>query len=104
VDRPRRPAAHVEGNDGGAERERHGGKSWDGAGVATAQSLPRTTTTNDFPYRVCGAQAGQLDAVRPSRKWPGGIEATGTPGGGESGYIAATHRPDVIFAGSYGGL
>jgi photosystem II stability/assembly factor-like uncharacterized protein len=102
---PNDPQRMVEGNDGGANVSVNGGKAWTNQQYATAQFY-HVTTTNEFPYRVCGAQQDNSTLCGPSR-WPGGITMSQwvDAGGGESGYIAVDPRdPDVSYAGSYGGL
>jgi hypothetical protein len=64
------------------------------------------TTTNHFPYQVCGAQQDNSTLCGPSRK-EGGMTIADfkEAGGGESGFIAANPaKPDIVYAGSYGGL
>ncbi|MDQ6689751.1 MAG: glycosyl hydrolase, partial [Gemmatimonadota bacterium] len=95
----------IESNDGGANVSFNGGKSWSEQDQATAQFY-HVATTNHFPYRVCGAQQDNSTLCGPSRK-SGGIDIRDwyDAGGGESGYIAVRpDSPDVVFAGSYGGL
>ena len=95
----------IEANDGGANVSFNGGKSWTEQDQATAQFY-HVVTTNHFPYRVCGAQQDNSTLCGPSRK-SGGIEISDwyDVGGGESGYIAVRpDAPDIVFAGSYGGL
>ena len=95
----------IEGNDGGANVSFNGGKSWSEEDQATAQFY-HVVTTNHFPYRVCGAQQDNSTLCGPSRK-SGGIDIGDwyDVGGGESGYIAVRpDSPDIVFAGSYGGL
>ncbi|HZF66475.1 MAG TPA: glycosyl hydrolase, partial [Gemmatirosa sp.] len=102
---PNDPQRMIEGNDGGANVSVNGGKAWTDQQYATAQFY-HVTTTNDFPYKVCGAQQDNSTLCGPSRA-PGGITTNlwHDAGGGESGYIAVDPRnPDVSFAGSYGGL
>jgi photosystem II stability/assembly factor-like uncharacterized protein len=92
----------IEANDGGANVSFNGGKAWTDQDFATAQFY-HVTTTNHFPYRVCGAQQDNSTLCGPSRK-PGGITMSDwyDAGGGESGYIAVRpDRPDVMYAGSY---
>ncbi len=99
------PQRMIESNDGGANVSFNGGRSWTEQDQATAQFY-HVTTTNHFPYRVCGAQQDNSTLCGPSRK-AGGIDISDwyDVGGGESGYIAVrADSPDVVFAGSYGGL
>ena len=102
---PNDPRRMIEGNDGGATVSMTGGRTWTEQNFATAQFY-HVTTTNEFPYRVCGAQQDNSTLCGPSR-WPGGIgrELWVDAGGGESGYIAVDPRnPEIAYAGSYGGL
>ena len=95
----------IESNDGGANVSFNGGKSWTEQDQATAQFY-HVVTTNHFPYRVCGAQQDNSTLCGPSRQ-NGGIDISDwyDVGGGESGYVAVrADSPDVVFAGSYGGL
>lgn len=99
------PDRMVQGNDGGANVSFNGGRSWTNQAFATAQ-MYHVTTTNHFPYQVCGAQQDNSTLCGPSRK-EGGMEISDfkDAGGGESGYIAPNPvHPDIVFAGSYGGL
>ncbi|MGH7602447.1 MAG: WD40/YVTN/BNR-like repeat-containing protein [Gemmatimonadaceae bacterium] len=102
---PNDPQRMIESNDGGANVSFNGGKSWSEQDQSTAQFY-HVVTTNHFPYRVCGAQQDNSTLCGPSRK-NGGIDISDwyDVGGGESGYIAVrADSPDVVFAGSYGGL
>ncbi len=95
----------VQANDGGANVSVNGGRTWTAESFATAQFY-HVTTTNHFPYQICGAQQDNSTLCGPSRK-PGGITINDwlEAGGGESGYIASNpKKPDIVFAGSYGGL
>ncbi len=94
----------VEGNDGGANVSTNAGRTWTDQEYATAQFY-HVTTTNHFPYRVCGAQQDNSTACLPSRPVFGSdLAPYYDAGGGESGYIAARpDNPDIIYAGSYGG-
>ncbi len=94
----------VNANDGGANVSFNAGRTWTEQDFATAQFY-HVTTTNHFPYRVCGAQQDNSTLCGPSRA-DGGIanEEWYPVGGGESGYIAVRpDNPDVVYAGSYGG-
>ena len=98
------PQRMIEANDGGANVSFNGGRSWTEQDQATAQFY-HVTTTNHFPYRVCGAQQDNSTLCGPSRKAEGiDISDWYDVGGGESGYIAVRpDTPDIVFAGSYGG-
>ncbi len=102
---PDNPARMIQGNDGGATVSMNAGKTWTEENFATAQFY-HVTTTNEFPYRVCGAQQDNSTLCGPSR-WPGGVtrDLWVDAGGGESGYIAVDPlHPEIAYAGSYGGL
>ena len=95
----------IEGDDGGATVSFNGGVAWSDQDYATAQFY-HVITTNEFPYKVCGAQQDNTTLCGPSRH-EGGIETADweDAGGGESGYIAVrSDNPDIVYAGSYGGL
>ncbi len=99
------PQRMIEGDDGGASVSTDGGRTWTEQDFATAQFY-HVTTTNHFPYRICGAQQDNSTLCGPSRKIGGiGISDWLDAGGGESGFIASLPTdPDIVFAGSYGGL
>jgi len=102
---PTDPNRLIEGDDGGAAVSTDGAKTWTSQDFATAQFY-HVTTTSHFPYRICGAQQDNSTLCGPSRK-VGGIQMTDwvDAGGGESGFIASLpNDPDIVFAGSYGGL
>ena len=102
---PDNPARMIEANDGGANVSTDGARSWTEQDFATAQFY-HVSTTNHFPYKVCGAQQDNSTLCGPSRA-PGGIIRSmwNDAGGGESGFVTALpDRPDIVFAGSYGGL
>ena len=95
----------IEGNDGGANVTTNAGATFTDQDFATAQ-MYHVSVTNHFPYRVCGAQQDNSTLCGPSRKEGAiGIADWQEAGGGESGYVTAhPTRPDIIFAGSYGGF
>jgi len=101
---PNDPNRMVLADDGGAEVSTNGGRSWTDVDYPTAQFY-HVTTTNHFPYRVCGAQQDNSTLCGSSRGERGTQYAEFFDvGGGESGYIVARpDNPDIIFAGSYGG-
>jgi len=94
----------INGNDGGANVSKNGGKTWSTQRNQPTAEFYRIAVDNQFPYRVYGAQQDNSTISVPS--WnPGGL----TPkqhwygvGGGESGHIAVKpDNPDIIYAGSY---
>jgi photosystem II stability/assembly factor-like uncharacterized protein len=103
----------IEANDGGANVTRDGGRTWTEQDYLTAQFY-HVTTTNHFPYRICGAQQDNSTVCGTSRPTPpfggGPVSDYGVAdwydaGGGESGYIAVRpDDPDIMYAGSYGGF
>jgi photosystem II stability/assembly factor-like uncharacterized protein len=100
---PNDPNRMINANDGGANVSLNGGQSWTDQEYATAQFY-HVDVTNDWPYHICGAQQDNSTLCGPSRGG-GGIGDWYTGGGGESGYVTPNPRnPDIIFAGSYGGL
>ncbi len=101
---PNEPKRLIEGNDGGANVSFNSGQSWTEQDIATAQFY-FVTTTNEFPYQVCGSQQDNSTICIPSRA-AGGITMSHwyIGPGCESGYIAVKpDDPDVSFAGCYGG-
>lgn len=94
----------IEANDGGANVSADAGRTWTDQDYATAQFY-HVTTTNHFPYHVCGAQQDNSTACLPSRVLPGStLPDFYDAGGCESGYMAARpDNPDIIYAGCYGG-
>ena len=101
---PNDPNRMINGNDGGANVSFNGGQTWTDQEFPTAQFY-HVTTTNEFPYRICGAQQDNSTLCGPSRKQGQITRADWYDAGGcESGYIAAHPlKPNVTFAGCYGG-
>jgi photosystem II stability/assembly factor-like uncharacterized protein len=100
---PKNPDRWINANDGGANVSVNAGQTWTGQAYPTAQ-LYHITVTNHEPYWVCGAQQDNSTACMPSRS-TGVLPAHFAVGGGESGYIASDpEKPNIIYAGSYGGL
>lgn len=99
------PDRLIEGDDGGAAVSTDAGRTWTAQDFATAQFY-HVSTTNHFPYKICGAQQDNSTLCGPSRA-AGGITTDMwlEAGGGESGFVTALpNNPDIVFAGSYGGL
>ncbi len=102
---PDNPQRMINGNDGGATVSTNGGRSWTDLEFPTAQWY-HVDVTNEFPYKICGAQQDNSTLCGPSRK-PGRVALSDwvESGGGESGYVTPhPTKPWIIFAGSYGGL
>ncbi|MCH7533231.1 MAG: glycosyl hydrolase [Gemmatimonadetes bacterium] len=99
----------INANDGGGNVSVNGGETWTDQDFKTAQFY-RVTTTNHFPYHICGAQQDNSTACVPSGGWDhlyggdGGERFLYDAGGGESGYIAShPDRPEILYAGSHSG-
>ncbi|MGD8698528.1 MAG: glycosyl hydrolase [Gemmatimonadales bacterium] len=96
----------VQGNDGGANVTYNGGATWSVQSNQPTAQFYHVTTTDHFPYHVCGAQQDNSTLCTPSRTTGFGITMQDwyTVGGCESGYIAVRpDDPDVSYAGCYGG-
>ncbi len=104
---PHNPDRMIEANDGGATVSMDGGKSWSTLDNQPTAQFYHVVTDNRFPYRVYGAQQDNSTVSIVSRSDRGLItnEDFYSVGGGESGYIAVSPTdPDIVYAGSYGGL
>ena len=106
---PSDPNRMINGNDGGANVSFNGGQTWTAQDYSTAQFY-RVTTTNHFPYMICGGQQDNSTACIPSKGWNHLSRSAGSPGflfsvgGCESGNVAnSVVNPDIFFAGCYGG-
>ncbi len=104
---PRDPLRMITGNDGGACVSLDGGATWSSIyNQPTAQFYHVSTDTRQ-PYRIYGAQQDNTTLSVPSRSDYSGISFAEchAVGGGECGYIAVRpDDPDIVYAGSYGGL
>ena len=97
----------IEGNDGGANVSFNGGRTWSTIMNQPTAQFYRVATDDQFPYRVYGAQQDNSTVAIASRTRGRGIDTNDwyPVGGGESGWIAPeAEEPDVVFAGSYGGI
>ena len=104
---PGNPRRMIEGNDGGANVTYNGGKTWTRQDNQPTAQFYHVTTTNDFPYQVCGAQQDNSTLCIASRTTGFGITAQDwyRVGGCESGYIAVRpDDPDISYAGCYDGM
>ncbi len=112
---PENPARMIVADDGGGSVSVNGGGSWTDQKVPTAQ-MYRVSTTNDFPYHVCGAQQDAYSICVPSRKMSSllspYVQASSMSagydvysayyvGGGENGYVTPhPAKPGIFFAGA----
>ncbi len=104
---PNNSLRQINGNDGGANVTYNGGKVWTRQDNQPTAQFYHVTTTNHFPYRVCGAQQDNSTLCIASRTSGFGISDQDwyRVGGCESGYIAVhPDDPDVVYAGCYGGM
>jgi len=101
------PERMINSNDGGANVTYNGGISWTRQDNQPTAQFYHVTTDNRFPYWVYGAQQDNSTVRIASRTAGFGIDKPDwhSVGGGESGHIAPRHDdPDIVYAGSYGGL
>ena len=104
---PNNPKCMINSNDGGANVSFNGGESWTAQDNQPTAQFYHVITDNHFPYRVYGAQQDNNTVRILSRTASWGIDKPDwhPVGGGESGHIAPRHdNPDIVYAGSYGGL
>lgn len=104
---PENPKRMINSNDGGANVSCNGGVSWTAQDNQPTAQFYHVITDNHFPYRVYGAQQDNSTVRILSRTTGRGIDKPDwhPVGGGESGHIAPRHdNPDIVYAGSYGGL
>lgn len=97
----------INSNDGGANVSYNAGDSWTEQDNQPTAQFYHVITDDQFPYWVYGAQQDNSTVRIASRTTGGGIdrEHWHSVGGGESGHIAPRHdNPDIVYAGSYGGL
>jgi photosystem II stability/assembly factor-like uncharacterized protein len=97
----------INSNDGGANVSCTAGESWTRQDNQPTAQFYHVITDDQFPYWVYGAQQDNSTVRIASRTAGGGIdrEYWHSVGGGESGHIAPRHdNPDIVYAGSYGGL
>ncbi len=94
----------IQSSDGGASVSYTRGESWTEQDYSTAQFY-HVTTTNHFPYRVCGAQQDNSGVCGPSR-FPGGIpRSEWYDVSGEAGFVQARpDNPDITFGGDNSGF
>ncbi len=104
---PTNPQRMINSNDGGANISNNGGVTWSGQDNQPTAQFYHVIADNQYPYHVYGAQQDNSTVGIATRGDGGGIDRSDwyPVGGGESGYIAPDPRdPEIIYAGSYGGL
>ncbi len=105
---PDDPDRMVVANDGGAQVSVNGGESWSTYFNQPTAELYDVIVDNGFPYRLYGAQQdnttisvpawSDVNALYPKEGWR-------NVGGCETGPVALDpDRPDVVYAGCYGGV
>jgi len=104
---PENPQRMINSNDGGANVSYNGGISWTLQDNQPTAQFYHVTTDSQFPYWIYGAQQDNSTVRIASRTSGSGIDKPDwhSVGGGESGHIGPRHdNPDIVYAGSYGGL
>jgi photosystem II stability/assembly factor-like uncharacterized protein len=104
---PQNPSRMINSNDGGANVSYNSGDSWTAQDNQPTAQFYHVTTDDHFPYRIYGAQQDNSTVRIASRTTGAGIDKPDwcSVGGGESGFVAPRHdNPDIVYAGSYGGL
>ncbi|MFW6198580.1 MAG: WD40/YVTN/BNR-like repeat-containing protein, partial [Acidobacteriota bacterium] len=95
-------------NDGGATVSLTGGETWTTQRNQPTAELYRVTVDDQFPYRLYAGQQDNSTISVPSRLPPSMIsdfEDEYQFGGGESADVAIhPDNPDIVYAGSYGGV
>jgi photosystem II stability/assembly factor-like uncharacterized protein len=103
---PKDPRRMISGNDGGATVSLDGGAVWSSIMNQPTAQFYHTTSDDQWPYRIYGAQQDNTTVSIVSRSDDGVITANDwyPVGGGESGYIAPKPGdPNIVFAGTYTG-
>ena len=97
---PQNNSRMIQSNDGGANVTVDGGKSWTAQDYPTAQ-MYHVTTTNEFPFYVCGAQQDRTSKCVPM---DGKGEYWYLSGAGEQGYIVTDEKtPHIQIGGAQRG-
>ncbi len=104
---PDDPKRMINSNDGGANVSFDGGVSWTGQDNQPTAQFYHVAVDDRFPYLVYGAQQDNSTVRITSRTEGFGIDRPDwhPVGGGESGFVVPRPgNPDIVYAGSYGGL
>ncbi|MBN2408364.1 MAG: glycosyl hydrolase [Candidatus Aminicenantes bacterium] len=104
---PGNPRRMINSNDGGANVTENGGLSWTAQDKQPTAQLYHVAVDDRFPYWVYGAQQDNSTLRIASRTDGAAITSSDwhAVGGGESGFVVPRPgNPDIVYAGSYGGL
>jgi len=104
---PNNPDRMINSNDGGANVTYNGGISWTPQDNQPTAQFYHVAADDQFPYWVYGAQQDNSTVRIASRTTESGIgpKYWHSVGGGESGHVVPKQdNPDIVYAGSYGGL
>jgi photosystem II stability/assembly factor-like uncharacterized protein len=104
---PQSPDRMVVTNDGGGQVSVNGGESWSTYHNQPTAEFYRVEVDDQRPYNVYGPQQDNSTMRVPSIRKEGEHRAQSwrAVGGGESGHIAIqSYDPDIVWAGSYGGV
>jgi photosystem II stability/assembly factor-like uncharacterized protein len=104
---PGNPLRMINSNDGGANVTLNGGLSWTAQDNQPTAQFYHVAVDSRFPYWLYGAQQDNSTVRIASRTDGRGIGASDwhEVGGGESGFVVPRpDNPDIVYAGSYGGL
>jgi photosystem II stability/assembly factor-like uncharacterized protein len=104
---PHDPKRIINGNDGGVDLTRDGGKTWFAPPLPISQFY-RINVDSRTPYHVGGTMQDLGTAAAPTNTLaqPGIRLADWYPiGGGETGYVLFDAKdPNIVYAGEYGGI
>ncbi|MDP2497507.1 MAG: hypothetical protein Q8W44_05870 [Candidatus Palauibacterales bacterium] len=104
---PKKPSHMVVTDDGGGQVTTNAGETWSTYHNQPTVEFYRVEVDNHRPYNVYGPQQDNSTLRIPSIRSQGEHYAQEwrTVGGGESGHIAIqSYGPDIVWAGSYGGV
>ncbi len=104
---PEQPSHMVVTDDGGGQVTVNNGESWSTYHNQPTSEFYRVEVDNHWPYNVYGPQQDNSTMRVPSIRTQGEHYAQQwrSVGGGESGHIAIqSYGPDIVWAGSYGGV
>ncbi len=104
---PKDPERMVVTNDGGGQISVNGGESWSTYHNQPTAEFYRVEVDSHWPYNLYAGQQDNSTLRIPSIRKQGENRAQEwrSVGGGESGHVAIqSYGPDIVWAGSYGGV